>query len=1066
MRWATMLTLLPALTSCASAQLVSWEGEAADHNFREHSWVEMGANERTGLSGGDWLTLQHRDSDPPPAEGLFFATWTIQVPADSRYHLWVREWPRSRTLPCRWRFDDQPWREASPDYPTTNPIELAGNRVAAWTRFGVVELSAGNHTFRIEVPVTARGITAYDVLVLSRGEFKPNGKNPPTADAETFYEYPEAQQVDNIVEKAEEDRARVAAIRQEAADSQVTAVGFEQVGREVDVFRIGEKFKDEYEAHHPDGRLGMAESHATFGRGQQVEWNFTAPAAGDYILTVAANICRLPDRTAKVSVQLNGAWQDLGILVDDGQYFCKVTLPTGPTRFRLANHGGGLFYSSGARLSTVRADPWPGTRPGEHPRLQFTAEEIAAIQKVYEANPDHPVRYARDGLMKAATDQVARPASLNGPRPSAQALHEVAIAYALTGRKDFGDRGADYLQRLSERDFGRSPGSVLGNGEYLDSVAWGYDALYPHLSDELRTAVRRRLDTEAHWLWVQATALAKDTATYWWSSDHSNNWQAVSAGGLGMAALALLGESNDAELWLAEAIHQQRLLLAGGFDDDGAYFESPMYQGYATEYLTAFASALKREGREDLFAERNEAIRGSALYSLFLMEPTRALYAAFNDGHRLAGNPPSFIHPCAGYLPRIADVYQDGLIRWLFDAMYGPGRRFPVYNYRHGYPDAVVYYKLDTPVEDPDTSKRIDLARVWPDHGRAVLRTGWNDPNGILFAMECGAFGSHGHADQGGFVLSAYGNHLIDDAGYGGWEATSEAHSVPLIDGQGQKNGGQLGSIRDFIHTPAIDTYVADMAPAYDAMRMDRHVIWLRPGVFVLVDELQKDEQPHEYRWLLHSQVDPPVAAIQVASPKAARIQGPEAAVEVRLFGGGEVRAQAVAKNRHKFLQVDLAQSAVRSVWFALLQPLAKGQPMPAVTDLTKGELTGFAMGSDRVLWHEGDGAWESGGLATDARLAAARQEPVSVMVRGATSVKWQALGLTSDQTLTAVLTAEEARLVLDKPARVTLANGYLPGAKVYATDQDRDPANDRQVGQVGAAGQVELAAGAVTIRR
>jgi len=591
------------------------------------------------------------------------------------------------------------------------------------------------------------------------------------------------------------------------------------------VVRFGNDYDAEYQAHRADGRLGRVERHATFGRGQQVEWDFTAPAAGDYIVTVAADIVRPPDRTAQDSVQLGGEWRDLGLLADAGQYFCRVTLPAGATRFRLANHGGGLCYSSGVRLSTVRADPWPGTRPGTHPRLQFTAEEIAAIQKVYESTPDHPVRYAYDGLLKAATDQVARPASLNGPRPSAQALHEVAIAYALTGRQDFGERGADYLTRLSQRDFGRNPGSVLGNGEYLDSVAWGYDALYPHLSDELRTAVRRRLDTEAHWLWVQMTALAKDTATYWWSSDHANNWQAVAAGGLGMAALALLGESRDAELWLAEAVRQQQLLLAGGFDDDGAYFESPMYQSYATEYLTAFASALKREGREDLFAERNQAIRGSALYSLFLMEPTRALYAAFNDGHRLAGNPPSFIHPCAGYLPRLADLYQDGLIRWLFDAMYGPGRKFPLYNFRHGYPDAVVHYRLDTPVEDPETSLRIALARVWPDHGRAVLRSGWHDPNGVLFAMECGEFGSHGHADQGGFVLSALGNHLVDDAGYGGWEATSEAHSVPLIDGQGQKSGGRLGAIH-VSSTPRRSTPSWPNGPAYDPRGWDPHVIW------------------------------------------------------------------------------------------------------------------------------------------------------------------------------------------------------------------------------------------------
>ena len=36
------------------------------------------------------------------------------------------------------------------------------------------------------------------------------------------------------------------------------------------------------------------------------------------------------------------------------------------------------------------------------------------------------------------------------------------------------------------------------------------------------------------------------------------------------------------------------------------------------------------------------------------------------------------------------------------------------------------------------------LARHWPEHGGVALRTGWNDPHGILLALECGAYGSHG----------------------------------------------------------------------------------------------------------------------------------------------------------------------------------------------------------------------------------------------------------------------------------------------------------------------------------
>jgi hypothetical protein len=78
----------------------------------------------------------------------------------------------------------------------------------------------------------------------------------------------------------------------------------------------------------------------------------------------------------------------------------------------------------------------------------------------------------------------------------------------------------------------------------------------------------------------------------WGASDHANNWQAVAAGGLGMAALSLLGESSDAEMWLEEAIAQMKMLLNHGFDSDGAYFESPMYHKYTMNYIPGRAAAL------------------------------------------------------------------------------------------------------------------------------------------------------------------------------------------------------------------------------------------------------------------------------------------------------------------------------------------------------------------------------------------------------------------------------------------------------------------------------------------
>ena len=510
MRYVPILMVFVALF-CArggdGAELIWWEAEdAIDTNFREHTWLEMGATERTGLSGGDWLTLMHKAGQSPPKEERYFARYRVHVPESSKYHLWVREWPRTQALANRWRFDQQPWRDAGKEIPSDDRVVLASNRSASWSRYGVVDLTAGEHLFELEIMPDA-GNAALDCFLLYRGIFRPAGKQKPPSDADTFQPYAENQQVDVIVRKAREAAALQRALADEVAGSKVREVDFSQVGIEIDAVRFGAEYAEEFQAHDGSQKLakeGMSPRHVSMGRGQFLQWAFTAPRAGDYVLTIGVNIVRIEgQRVGELSVQLDGEWRPYGILARSGQYHCLVALPEGKTRFRIAKTRGGPFYVAVARLSTQRGDPWEIARPVEHPRLQFSHDEAKAINDKISGQADYPVRYYYDGLARQPMRRSNRRRGYRSTRGRA-ALNEVAVAYALTGKKAYADRGADYLMRLSQHDFGRDPKSVLGNGEYLDCMAWGYDSLYPHLTAEQRQAVRQRLDLEAQWMWVAA----------------------------------------------------------------------------------------------------------------------------------------------------------------------------------------------------------------------------------------------------------------------------------------------------------------------------------------------------------------------------------------------------------------------------------------------------------------------------------------------------------------------------------------------------------------------------------
>jgi hypothetical protein len=332
--------------------------------------------------------------------------------------------------------------------------------------------------------------------------------------------------------------------------------------------------------------------------------------------------------------------------------------------------------------------------------------------------------------------------------------------------------------------------------------------------------------------------------------------------------------------------------------------------------------------------------------------------------------------------------------------------------------------------------------------------------------MECGEYGSHGHADQGSFVLTAYGEHLVDDTGYGGWEAESESHSVVLIDGEGQRKNGTLGAIRDFIHTGAIDYFEADSTPAYaPAQLVKRHVVFMRPGYFVIADHVRKDDAPHEYQWLLHSQVLPPTTEIRAHEGGSATLEAEKTSLEVRLFSPGALRSEAVEKNGHRFLRVVPQAKGIEGRFLALLYPTSQDRAMPQVSPIRGDGVFGCEVGDDTVVWATSDGEWKHGPLRTDAELAAYGATPPAVLARSARMLEAPPFAFQADQPITAVLTESEARLVLNQPTEVNFAEGYLRGATVYRTDQDRDLANDERVAGVDATGSVSLPAGAFTVR-
>jgi hypothetical protein len=195
----------------------------------------------------------------------------------------------------------------------------------------------------------------------------------------------------------------------------------------------------------------------------------------------------------------------------------------------------------------------------------------------------------------------------------------------------------------------------------------------------------------------------------------------------------------------------------------------------------------------------------------------------------------------------------------------------------------------------------------------------------VMLQFKSSHFGSfnHSHADQNSFVLEAFRHPLLIDSGYYPWYGSphdltwtrqTRAHNALLINGKGQGvwNRAAAGHIVAFVSTADFDYTAGDATAAYQqpslygapeelcaaaegVVRVVRHIVFARPHVFVILDEVET-EQPAAIQFLLHAlhpfQID---ASPEVgepggrASPRVVTIANGPALARIHLLEPGPV---------------------------------------------------------------------------------------------------------------------------------------------------------------------------------
>lgn len=427
-------------------------------------------------------------------------------------------------------------------------------------------------------------------------------------------------------------------------------------------------------------------------------------------------------------------------------------------------------------------------------------------------------------------------------RVMATALDYLAFGYLVTGQREYADEAKRIMLHFCEWD-PQGTTSYRYNDETAMPIALStsraYDWIWNTMTSEERARVTAMMRIRAGELYEILRRMPYESKPY-----NSHSQRALMF--LGEASIAFMGEIPECEEWLEYVLSVYTCIYPPWGGADGSYSEGPWYWAGYMSWALQFIDALQGATGADLCGK--PYFRNTGWYALYCIPPhTKSM--VFGDG--------SWLEPSSGHaneMYRFASINRNPYFRWYAEAMGAPSNN-PM-NYLH---------RDDSLKAKPPTD--LPPSRAFYDMGLVAMHTNLENEDETFFLMRSSPGGScsHAYADQNAFYLQAFGEPLAIESGfrpyYGaphhyGWTKLTKAHNSILVNGNGQtfQSRSAQGRITSAVFGESFDYACGDAAKAYDGKlsKFLRHVVFLRPDFFVLIDEVSAPKASR-FDWLLHS---------------------------------------------------------------------------------------------------------------------------------------------------------------------------------------------------------------------
>ncbi len=495
--------------------------------------------------------------------------------------------------------------------------------------------------------------------------------------------------------------------------------------------------------------------------------------------------------------------------------------------------------------------------PGlEHPYLFFSKEDLPEIRQRMEKEP-FLTRW--NVFLKNADEVVKRPVvhnTLEGQKANARKYLEnagkVAFAYVITREEKYAKRAIEEAVAIVEGTIPTKEGEMvwynptsrawnkgadLNTAELSYGLAMVYDWCYDVLTNEEKVKIKNALVTKGIKQYLHS--IERENQDFW-VGNTTSNWEGVVSGGMGLGALAIYNESEEARKAAGYAREAIPKFIDHVFLKDGGGHEGIMYARYGELFSLYFMMASQRlfEMDTEFLSKFNQKLAG--YWDVYMLAPDYG-YANFNNmnkntfqglwsqNHSVFGGPNSDINALMeNFTPE-----GDPLLLWAAD------NGAPRYYWQGASPWYFLWRRGDAAPVRHDQKPPLQKSVLFREAGHAI----WQSDN-LWLAYNGGWISdrSHNNRDIGSFILVVNKERLVNDPGYGDGDA--KHHSTVIINNEDQING-KAGKYLNFDSGKNFHYLATDLTDVYNPDHLNkfiRHFVMVNESYFVIVDEVQVKE--------------------------------------------------------------------------------------------------------------------------------------------------------------------------------------------------------------------------------